>query len=69
MKIYEWICGILPVPEKAPENPLQEEYNEYLLGQFAPDTAAWLYSSSNALSKRKIPSPEDTGINGEFLGI
>lgn len=56
--------------ELYPETEVDEIINdEYIPRQFAPDTAAWLYSSSNALSKRKIPSPEDTGINGEFLGI
>lgn len=43
--------------------------DEYLPRQFAPDTGDWLYRSGNALLTRKIPSPEDTGINGEFLGI
>jgi len=43
--------------------------DEYLPRQFAPDTGDWLYRSSNVVLKRKIPPPEDTGINGEFLGI
>ena len=43
--------------------------DEYIPRLFAPYTGDWLYNCSNALSKRKIPSPEDTGINGEFLGI
>lgn len=43
--------------------------DEYLPRLFAPATGDWLYCSNNALSTRKIPSPEDTGINGEFLGI
>jgi hypothetical protein len=43
--------------------------DEYLPRLFAPDTATWLYCSGNAVLTRKIPSPEDTGINGEFLGI
>jgi hypothetical protein len=43
--------------------------DEYLPRLFAPDTATWLYCSGNAVLTRKIPPPEDTGINGEFLGI
>lgn len=56
--------------ELYPETQVDEIINdEYIPRLFAPDTGDWLYNSSNALSKRKIPSPEDTGINGEFLGI
>ena len=47
----------------------EEFLNEYIPRQFAPDTAAWLYRSGDVVLTRKIPSPEDTGIDGELLGI
>lgn len=52
------------VESSTPKDEHEDFLNEYIPRLFAPDTANWLYRSSNALSTRKKSPPKDSGEYG-----